>query len=268
MNKFLRLNALAVVAVMVTVLVAGTVNAALRTSPVFNAYNNVQLHYGVGAESDFLRLGKSGEFGNTLEACQDGQLVDLWFYVHNSTAESANGANFDGPGVATGTVVALAVNDDQVARSHSVFASIDSDQTNAIRDGVTITCADKDISLTYKKISHFGTPAPASAQHGNFSLVGDLRQGASLGYTKGDTSGIVPGCWQYRARINVQLQVNVVEPAKQPEQPEPEKEQPEPETPEIPVTGFTVLDPTLATLVMGSAATAAFGYRAATSRRR
>lgn len=220
MKNIFKIGALSVAGLMSAILLAGPVTAALQTTAVFNAYDGVQLHYGVGSESDFLRLGQSGELGNTLEACEDGQLIDLWFYVHNSTAESANGADFDGPGVATNTVISLNVDEDAQARSHSVVASIDSDQTNPLSDSVTITCADKDVQLVYKTVTHFGTTAPALTNLGNFSLVGDITGGASLGYQGGETKGVVPACWQYRARLNVQIQVvEVVEEEEEEETP-------------------------------------------------
>ncbi len=269
MKRIFKISALSVVGLMLAVLAAGVVNATLNTTAIFNAYDNVQLHYGIGSESDFLRLGNSGEQGNTLEVCEDGQLVDLWFYVHNSTAESANGNNFDGPGVATNTVINLAVNEDKEARSHSVVASIDSDQTNPLTDSVTITCADKNIKLAYKAVTHFGTKAPALTELGNFSLVGDLREGASLGYQKGDRKGVVPACWQYRARLNIQLQVTevIVE-----EEPEKVTEEPEKDPEEVTIvpstgSGYDTINPTLVMLVLGSAALAAWGHKMVSVRR-
>ncbi|MYB40209.1 hypothetical protein F4X86_03020 [Candidatus Saccharibacteria bacterium] len=270
MNKLFKISALSVIGVLSAILLAGPVAATLRTSPVFNAYDGVQLHYGVGSESDFLRLGNSGDMGNALEVCEDGQTVDLWFYVHNSTAASANGADFDGPGVATNTVIGLDVNENAEANSHSVVASIDSDQTNPITDDVTITCADKNIRLVYKAVTHFATSAPALTGLGNFTLVGDLQDGASLGYQRGAHKGVVPGCWQYRARLNIQLEVQVVEEVEE----EPVREAEEPE--EEPEEATTIIDTgvndainlTVAMLVLGTAAAAATGHRALTARRR
>lgn len=267
MNKIFKISVLSMAGLILAVLGTGTVKAALETTASFNTYNNVQLHYGVGSESDFLRLGNSGELGNTLEVCEDGQLVDLWFYVHNSTAESANGADLSGPGVATNTVIDLTVNEDAQARSHSVVASIDSDQTNPITDGVTITCEDKDISLVYKSVTHFGTKAPALTDFGNYSLVGDIRDGASLGYQKGDHKGVVPGCWQYRARLNIQLQVVEVVEDEPEEQPEQEPEEPEETVTDIVETGSDILNPTLAMFVLAIAAFAAWGHRTVSVRR-
>ena len=273
MNKIFKISALSVVGLMLAVVITGTVHAVAEgTTAVFNAYDNVQLHYGVGSESDFLRLGESGEQGNTLEACENGQLIDLWFYVHNSTAETANGADFSGLGVATNTVIGLEVDEDAQSHSHNVVASIDSDQTNTITDGITITCADKDIQLVYKAVTHFGTKAPALADFGNFSLVGDLREGASLGYQKGEHEGLVPGCWQYRARLNVQLQiVEVVEEEEPEEEPEIETTEPEVEEPEevtqIAETGYNAINSTLVMLVLGGAAIAAWGHRMLSIRR-
>ena len=279
MYKILKVGVLSVVGLMLAVVVTGAVQAAQPgTTAIFNAYDNVQLHYGVGSESDFLRLGVSGEKGNSIEVCEDGQLVDLWFYVHNSTAASANGTDFDGPGVATGTVVDLDVDQDSVARSHSVVASIDSDQTNPITDSVTVTCADKDIQLVYKAVTYFGTTAPALTDFGNFSLVGELIDGASLGYQEGDRGeGVVPGCWQYRARLNIQLQVLEVEDEEEEvieeeedeaEEEEAEEEEAEEEEEIISETGGgQAITPALAMLVLSASVLAAWGHRAVFARR-
>ena len=272
MYKILKVSVLSVVGLMLAVVVTGTVQASQPdTTAIFNAYDNVQLHYGIGSESDFLRLGVSGEQGNSIEVCEDGQLVDLWFYVHNSTAASTNGTDFDGPGVATGTVVDLDVNEDSVARSHSVVASIDSDQTNPITDSVTITCADKDIQLVYKAVTHFGTTAPALTDFGNFSLVGELIDGASLGYQQGDRGeGVVPGCWQYRARLNIQLQVVEVEEVVEEEETTEEEVVEEEEEEEIisETGGSQVITPALAMLILSASVLAAWGHRAVFARRK
>lgn len=256
-SRLTKLGALTAAGLMAAVVLAGVVQATLATSPVFNAYDTVQLHYGVGSESDFLRLGASGELGNTLDVCTDGQVVDLWFYIHNSTAASANGADFSGPGVAHNTMVRVAVDETKVGNSHSVVASIDSDETNPVTDSVTINCGDQNIQLKYKKVSHFGTKAPALTDFGNFALVGDIKQGAYLGYQKDGQKGIVPGCWEYRARINVQLQVEVVQPEEEPE----EIPEETPEEPPITDTGSDALNYTLAMLVLGSAVVSAAGYK-------
>ena len=193
-----------------------TASPSDHVSPNFNIYNNVKLHYGIGSERDFLRLGTKGELGNSLEACQDGQVIDLWFYVHNGTATNMNVWDYTGPGVAKGTTVKLNVDENVVGRSHSVVGSIDSNQTDPITNGVTISCANKDIKLKYKGVSYFGTPAPVAplnSGYGSYELQGDISKGALLGYTivYGDgTTGVVPGCWDYRARINVQLEVEVL----------------------------------------------------------
>ena len=267
MNKLIKLSVFTIAGLMVAVVMSGVVKATLAVTPAFNAYDTVQLHYGVGPESDFLRLGTNGELGNTMDACTDGQVIDLWFYIHNSTAASANGTNFDGAGVASNTVVRVDVNETRTGNSHSVVASIDSDQTNPITDSVTINCAGKDIQLKYKKVSHFGTRAPAMSDFGNFALVGDLQTGAHLGYQKDGQKGIVPGCWEYRARINVQLEVKEV-PAETPEEtPKEPPTTPPVQEPPVPKTGLGGSNHILAMLVLGSAVISATGYRALLSRR-
>ena len=215
MNRSLKLSLVVMAALITTVVIAGSVKATTRGDwPVFNIYDNVKLHYGVGSESDFLRLGTRGELGNSIEVCEDGKLIDLWFYVHNGIAAQQNGFNFADPGVMTGTTVKLEVDEAKVAESHTIVGSIASDRTNPITDGITITCANRNIKLTYKGVSYFGTPAPVNPNRvhvGAYTLQGDVSQGAFLGYEYGNgTKGVVPGCWEYRARINLQVEVSVL----------------------------------------------------------
>lgn len=266
-----RLSLVVIASLMIAVIVAGAVSATAKTSPVFNVYDGIQLHYGVGSESDFLRLGNSGELGNEIEVCQNGT-VDLWFYVHNSTAASQNHADLTGPGVATGTTVAVSVSD-KMANSHSVIGTIDSDQTDPLTDDIVITCGSKRIKVSYKNVSYFGSPAPASKTFGNFTIKGDITDGATIGYNFGDKQGVVPGCWDYRARINVTLNVTVEEPkeVEEVEEAEPVPEEPEEEIIEedpieIPRSGTSNSTP-LAVLVTIVAATATAVHYTISTRR-
>ena len=272
MDRYIKLSIFTVIGLMMAVVGVAGISSAYATTPQpgtkpsWNTYNSVPLHYGVGSESDFLRLGTNGELGNQMDnVCTDGQLIDLWFYIHNSTAEVGNGTNFDGPGVAHNTVVRLAVNEAKEANSHSIVASINADETKPVSDNVTVNCGDQKIKLKYKKISHFGTKAPSIVGFGNFALIGDIQQGAHLGYQKDGKKGIVPGCWEYRARINVQLEVEVVQPD-EPEQPDEPDEPDEPEQPTVTETG-SGSDYALAMLVFGSAVVSTVGYRTLLGRR-
>lgn len=256
MNKIIKLSGLVVAGLILSVAIATGVNAINpKTTAIFNAYETVQLHYGVGSEQDFLRLGTRGELGNEIEVCKDGQVVDLWLYVHNSTSEEANYSDFSGPGVATNTKIALDIDESAVGQSHSVVASIDSDQTSPITDGVTITCNQegKQIKVAYKTVSDFGHKAPALKTLGNFNFdASNILNGALLGYQSDEAEGIVPGCWQYRARINVQLTVSVIEQAE-----EQEVEMP----PELTETGSQSQALTLALLIIGTITVATIAHR-------
>lgn len=270
MNKLFQIAVVAGLGLLVALVVAIPGKAVAEgTKPVFNAYDNVQLHYGVGSESDFLRLGTNGELGNSMEVCEDGSVVDLWFYIHNSTAAVANGgASLNGPGVADKTVVRLDVDQTAKAQSHTVSAVINAAEINPVSDGVTITCADQKIKLTYKKVSHFGHRAPALQGFGNFSLKNTdniATTGSALGYSTDSRSGIVPGCWEYRARINIQLQVEVVEDTPE-DLPEEDPEELPEDMPDFGITDGHTL-PALLALGLLTAVSATYGHRAYSARR-
>ena len=208
--KKIQLIGVVMIALMVSVMVSkvGNTEGNQAVKPVFNYYENVKLHYGTGNESDFIRIGEKGEIGNSAEYCQDGQLVDLWIYVHNSVAKERNGdpVRLDGPGVAHQTSVQLSAST-EAANSHQIVATIDAIDADAVTDTVVINCGDQKIALEYQGVTQFGTPAPNHPTLGQYQLTGNLIDGAQVGY--GD--GVVPGCWEYRARINAQFKVVVVE---------------------------------------------------------
>ena len=264
--------------------VVGAQPSAATVQPIFNAYEGVSLHYGTGSESDFLRLGKLGEQGNTIEACTNGQVIDLWMYVHNSKSARQNGTDFDGPGVANNTRVRFAVNQDAPGHLHQLVATIDSDETNAISDNVSIRCRDHAIKVKYKAMTYFGSAAPTATGFDAYDLRGDMLSGALLGYQKGSRKGIVPGCWEYRSRINMQVEIVKVEPEEdepvedEPEEDEPVEDEPEedepvedetPETPEqiVKNNDGQALALTAVLLAIGSAAVATTGHRTFASRR-
>lgn len=189
------LSTLAVTAV-TSVIGFSAVTAQSAITPHFNTYNDVD---GIGSESDFLRIGVDGSGGNTIEACEDGQVIDLWFYVHNGAASSLNEADLSGEGVARNTVVDLDIN------NTTVKARITADNAAKVTDTISVTCGDGDISLEYVGLSDFATTAVTDATLGEYKLRGDgnLMNGEQIGYT----GGVVPGCWEYRGRINAQVKV-------------------------------------------------------------
>jgi hypothetical protein len=171
---------------------------AANTGPAFNIYNGVD---GVGSESDFLRIGTDGSGGNNIEACQDGQIVDFWMYVHNGASEYNNGANLEGVSVAHNTVLGFAVDNADYTNSHTLSATIKSNETSAISDTATITCGGQKVALEYVGVSGFNTTDTS----GLYGINGDPINGASIGRA----GGVVPGCWNYRARVNVQVRIKV-----------------------------------------------------------
>ena len=185
------------------VLAAGVVSSAIGLSTVgaqsnaatFNIYNDVD---GIGSEADFLRFGANGQGGNTIEACEDDQVLDLWFYVHNGAAASRNGDHFDGESVARNTTVDLDIN------GTSVVGTINASNAAAISNDVNVTCGEGDISLEYVGVSGFRTTAVTDAQLGEYRLHGsDLLNGVGIGYD----GGVIPGCWEYRGIVTAQVRV-------------------------------------------------------------
>ena len=209
--KKIQLIGILMIAGMTSVIMAGVVKSATgQVRPYWNTYTDAPMHYGFGPESDFLRIGKKGEKGNQIDVCEDGQVVDLYFYVHNSTAAEANGDpnSFDGPGVARNTTVQLDVPSAQAANSHTIVANLHSDNSDSVADTVTISCPGKQITLQLMQDSVEMGVDPEVKTHptlGQFKLVGDLSAGATLGYE----GGLVPGCWEYVSRIGAQVMVSV-----------------------------------------------------------
>ena len=186
-------------------------------------------------EADFLRLGvdedRYGSSGNELDICSD-ETINLWFYVHNGTSENQNNsagtwasgegtpedpfwnesnANMDGPAVARNTTIRLDVSD-ETGNSHTVMASLKSDNGNEVTDSVQINCSDetKQISLVYDEAeTSVSTRAPEHGSIGTIDLVGDMasEDGAILGYG----GGIVPSCFEFASVIRGKLSVVVTE---------------------------------------------------------
>lgn len=263
MNKLAILSASIAIVVISAVVTLGGVSAQSVNTTKFNIYDaefrndaagNTRTH----SESDFLRLGHYGQDGNTVEVCDNGATVDMWIYVHNGAPESLNGGReLNGEGVARNTTVQLTtdtnlnqVGDETAAgRQHTFTASIDSLNSESVQDTVTVTCADKEISLVYKGITEFKTNAPDQADHGQYTLNGDPVNGALVGY-----DGLVPGCWEYRSRVSVQFEVVAPE----------DKQDEDPPTPtDLPKTGGHL---SLAMIVLGFTI-ATTGYQLVARRR-
>ena len=237
----LRLLAVLVAGALLSVFIAGTVAASHDDSvtdvhPVFNfkedtSFINPDGSQEVRPESDFLRFGNKGEFGNgdDVDFCTD-QTLDLWFYVHNGIGPANNNLDgsvpesgateiddvFDGPGVAQGTIVRIE-HPSEPANQHTVNADISSDTSGTITDSVEVNCSDetKQIALSYSQVAAdttLSTRAPVHTTLGQFRLRGDIasESGAKIGYG-GDDQGIVPSCHEYSAVIRGKLQIIVTD---------------------------------------------------------
>ena len=259
MHKIKLLSLLAATAIF-SVVIGGSVTATSHDNrPVFNHKTDVTFVVDDDGnqedrdEADFLRFGFRGEQGNgdDIDFCSD-QTLDLWFYVHNGTSEGQNNAagdwrsgdtdngdpfwntdnsTLDGPSVAHNTTVKLDV-PLEATNSHTVTASIKSDESNEVTDSVQIACSDetKQISLEYvEKETLLSTRAPEHGTLGAIELVGDLASdsGAVLGYGE----GIVPSCFEFASVIRGQLKLIVTEDTELVDDPETDPEDPD-DTPE------------------------------------
>ena len=192
-------------------------------------------------ERNFLRLGDGwnvqGDYpggGSRFEACEDGQIITLWVYAHNTIATRnnhlvTNDLDFKGAAIAHNTTVALEVTDlnDSVYKSeHQIQATIDADNATAVSDTAVIYCGDHEISLVST-----GLAQPTIHTWANEFINRDRHQKAQevfdSAYILSDPAAIfsggsefgydgnLPACRYYAAYVQVQLKVvvEVEEPA-------------------------------------------------------
>ncbi len=198
-------------------------------------------------ERNFLRLGdgwnRQGDYpggGDRFEACQEGQIVTLWVYAHNTIHTRHNhkvaaNLDFQGSAIAQNTTVALELDDlnELVYKSeHQISAIINADNALAKEDTATIHCGDQEIALVSSGFSQpsiyswsnelINRPNHEKAQevfNSGYILSNPnniFSGGSKIGY-----DGNLPACRYYAAYIQVQLKV-VLKPAEVIPEPEPE----------------------------------------------
>ena len=223
----------------------GNINNVTGTTGDANSY-----------ERNFLRLGDGWDVqgnypgdGSRFEACEDGQIITLWVYAHNTIATRynhlvGNDLDFQGSAVAHNTTIALDVADldNPVYKSeHQVRASIDADNAGAVSDTAVIHCDSHEISLVSVGLAQptVHTWADESINRDRhqkaqevfgsayvLSDPGDIFNGGSkVGY-----DGNLPACRYYAAYVQIQLKV-VIE-AEEPAEPEEPALPVEPQKPE------------------------------------
>lgn len=195
MNNLLTRFTLGFGAIAMALLFTAGVQAQSASGPIFNNYSGVD---GVGNEADFLRIRQTdGTKVDTVEACS-GE-VTIWFYVHNSQAAANNGTNNDGPGVAKGTRVKVAI-PTGTSNTQTLKGTISATNAATVTDTTKITCGGKAVKLEYVSTDPVYTTAP-----GGYTLKGDITSatGAELGYN----GGVLPGCWDYRAWITLKVRI-------------------------------------------------------------
>lgn len=214
MKKALLAVAVFLSAAAISLNVSGLTRAADNGyDPLFNQYTNVD---GIGDEKDFLRVqNNDGTRVNTKEVCS-GE-TRLWIYVHNNRPSQNNNdpskpGDWDGVAVAKNTRVKLSLPGTYTNKT-TATAKISADNAvSSVTDTAFITCGTEKVKVEFVAVESVN-----SNPQGNYTLSGDIMSanGASLNY-KGMT-GVVPGCWEYRASIVVKVKIT-----KEPEQPKPQ----------------------------------------------
>lgn len=255
-------------------------------------------HNFVRVGEDWKRRGNYVNGGNNLEVCEDGKVINVWVYAHNTISTKYNHNNpalldFQGPAVAKNATVSLNINnldEDVYAASHSIAATLSADNASSKSDTARVYCNDRKIRLASEGLpdarvaswsneainrnKHDRAKAVFNADYGIINAKNIFGSGAKVGY-----NGNLPACRYYAAYVKVQLKV-IVEPEAIPEPiptgsveptPVPPPEVPvEPEVPEVPNTGSVsdTLSYSLIGLVAGLALTVAFTQRAMIARAR
>lgn len=237
-------------------------------------------------EKNFARVGdgwrRTGDYpngGQSFEACEDGQVVTLWIYAHNTINTKHNHLNvnnldFQGTAIAHNArvqVEAATVDQGTYGNRHQATVHLNADNAAAVSDSVQIYCDSQEISLTTE-----GVQAPRIYTWANAPINRTKHQKAEqvfgAGYTlsnpdqvlgsgsKFGYDGNLPACRYYGAYIEVQFKVQLQQPEETPE-----------ETPEeIPDTGFGdgSVNPLYMALVIGAASIGGLGLRLVASRQR
>ena len=167
-----------------------------------------------GDEREFVRWGTGGIDGQTINACTDGQEVDLWTYIHNGRGASHNGDNFEGSVVAHNANLKLAIPQHILASSHTVRSTINSDDTAPLSGVATIECDQHPIELVYENKLSFTRGVPTTTQairdrqfnNLDYQVSGDptSSEGASLGF-----GGVVPACRDYIIEVTTKVRIVV-----------------------------------------------------------
>ena len=256
-------------------------------------------HNFVRVGEDWKRRGNYVNGGNNLEVCEDGKVINVWVYAHNTISTKYNHNNpalldFQGPAVAKNATVSLNVdnlNGSVYATSHSITGTVSADNASSKSDAARVYCNDRKIRLVSEDMPdarvaswsnesinrnrHDRAKAVFNADYGIINAGNIFGSGAKVGY-----NGNLPACRYYAAYVKVQLKV-IVEPEEVKPIPEPiiptgsvePTPVPPPEvpvTPEVPNTGSVsdTLSYSLIGLVAGLALTVAFTQRAMIARAR
>ena len=225
-----------------------------RSNTSGDVANNVSK--GNGYETDFFRVGQggtwnmSGDFGgDSLEVCEDDQVVDLWIYAHNSVATRHNhnaGLNyavsdltFTGDGVARNAQVKISsdsLNSDVYTNSHTLTSTLSADNASDAAQSVRIYCDDAEISIestgldlpTVKtwaaqnvKIDHNNNPTSTGINQNVKHQKAKEVFGSNYGIVHADQifntgaligyNGNLPSCRYYAAYVKVQVRVTLKE---------------------------------------------------------
>lgn len=177
--------------------------------PGFNVYTGVP---GYGNESDFLQ-GKEKNTSTYTDPvnseCKNGQEFAVRTYVHNG-ANAVHNQNGNGPGVAHGTKVKIALPGAESSK-FNLSGTISASNASSVTDGLLINCGNKTMKLSYVA----GSAYQYSTIGGNHKLSDSIvTTGTAIGTHS--PNGNVWGCWEQRVYVFVTVKVEEV-----PEKPKP-----------------------------------------------
>src|SRR5581483_7076326 len=193
-------------------------NTIFKT-PIFNHYCDVP--NGVGDEPDFVRVrqdmnGNNEDnqnnplyTGGTLNAaCNDGDIYDVWTYVHNDAASAYND-NGNGSAVAHNVNMALTANKiNQTGSSFMFSSSVSASDAAGVQDNTTLNCGSKTVKLTLVP----NTVHTYSQQY-NWHNLADSSVNSTFKIGSPNLgSGVQWGCAEYRIVVVYTVKVENVTP--------------------------------------------------------
>jgi hypothetical protein len=196
------------------------------STPVFNNICGVP---NLGNESDFVRIRQNPattpaaandeaanpaySVGTINEACNNGDLFDVWNYLHNDASADDNPDTGSGSAVAHNVTSTLTAPLGTTASNFKFSDTVTASNAASVSDSATLNCGNKEVKLSLVPSSVHTLTAPT----GGWNDISDNSLNTPL--TLGNPtwgSGDMWGCWNYRILIIYEVKVTVVPPVQTP----------------------------------------------------